>query len=67
MKTATFNLFAIQNQPTGALVSAATNSSPMFYKSAALATAAMGARGWSFKRAQEHEVVPVTITVGASK
>ncbi len=64
MKNTEIKLFAIQNKLTGELVKAAMNSSPMFYRSEAMATSAMGARSWSFKQAQEHEVVPATITVG---
>lgn len=64
MKHTEIKRFAIQNKVTGELARATTNSSPMFYRTAALATAAMAARDWSLKQAQEHEVVPATITVG---
>lgn len=64
MKPTTIQRFAIQNQITGDLTTATTNSSPMLYRSASLANAAMAARGWTVKQANDHEVVPVTITVG---
>lgn len=64
MKPKTIQRFAIQNQITGELVTATTNSSPMFYRSAGLANAAMAARCWTVKQANDHEVVAVTITVG---
>lgn len=64
MKHTTIELFGLQNQLTGQLARSTANSSPMFYRTAGLATSAMAARGWTFKQAQEYEVVPVKITVG---
>lgn len=67
MTPKTFNRFAIQNKKTGDLVRGIETSSPQTYRTAGVAERAMAARGWSFQQALEHEVVPVTITVGAHK
>lgn len=67
MKSILFERFAIQNKKTGDLVRGKDTSSPQTYRTKEVAERAMGARGWSFQMALEHEVVPVSITVGAHK
>lgn len=67
MTPKTFNRFAIQNKETGDLVRGIETSSPQTYRTAKVAQHAMAARGWSYHQALQHEVVPVTITVGAHK